>query len=179
MDLSQIPPHSRDGHVHVVVEIPKGSRNKYEYDRELGVMVLDRALDESVHFPTDYGFVPGSRSADGELLDALVMQRQATFPGCLLQVRLLGFLTITHTDGMPEQKLLGVPAGDEAFAQYDDVSDIPEYLLREIEHFFQVYKDLEGSDIGVEGWEGKRRATQVLEEALREAREKGIPGSTD
>jgi len=159
------------------VEIPKGSENKYEYDRELGVITLDRVLDGSIRYPTEYGFVPNTRSSDGELLDALVMVEAGTFPGCLLKTRLIGVLTITHSSGLPEHKLLAVPVGDARFDEYHDVSDLPQYRRKEIEHFFDVYKDLEGSDIGVEGWAGAERARQVLDEAVRSAQEEGIPGS--
>lgn len=178
MDLSTLPPHSDDGYVHAVIEIPKGSENKYEYDKQLGVITLDRVLDASIRFPTDYGFVPRTRSSDGELLDIMVMLRAPTFPGSLLKTRLVGVLTITHTDGTPEEKLLAVVVGDPAYDSYLDLPDVPQFLLKEIEHFFNVYKDLEGSDIGVHGWDGAEKAEQALARALQEAKEKGIPGSS-
>ena len=167
MGVNEIPAFSSDGHVNVFVEIPKDSQNKYEYDEELGMIVLDRILHSSVHYPTDYGFVPGTRGADGEPLDAMVIVDKSTFPGCLVETRLVGVLTIQSTDGRPEQKLLGVPVWEPRFAEYEDVSDVPEHQLREIEHFFEVFKDLEGSNIGVVGWEGAREAEGLLEEAIR------------
>src|SRR5437764_518279 len=100
MDISRIPPRDDDGNLHVLVEIPKGSRNKYEYDKKLGVIALDRTLYSAMYYPTDYGFIPCTRSEDGELLDALVLAEEPTFPGCLLKVRLIGVLTITHSSGM-------------------------------------------------------------------------------
>jgi inorganic pyrophosphatase len=167
LGVNEIPALSSDGHVNVFVEIPKDSQNKYEYDEELGMIVLDRTLHSSVHYPTDYSFVPGTRGADGESLDAMVIVDKSTFSGCLVETRLVGVLTIRSTNGRPEQKLLGVPVREPSFAEYEDVSDVPGHLLREIEHFFEVFKDLEGSDIGVLGWAGAQEAEGLLEQAIR------------
>ena len=171
MDVNEIPTRSSDGNVNVFVEIPKDSQNKYEYDEDLGMIVLDRTLHSSVHYPTDYGFVPGTRGADGEPLDAMVMVDESTFPGCLVEARIIGVLTIESSSGPPEQKLLGVPVREPRFAEYDDVSDVPGHMLREIEHFFDVFKDLEGSNIEVLGWEGAQEVRELLEEAIRAAEE--------
>jgi inorganic pyrophosphatase len=171
LDINEIPTRSSQGNVNVFVEIPKDSQNKYEYDEDLGVIVLDRTLHSSVHYPTDYGFVPGTRGADGEPLDAMVMVDKSTFPGCLVEARIIGVLTIQSSNAHPEQKLLGVPVREPRFAEYGDVSDVPEHLLREIEHFFDVFKDLEGSDIGVLGWEGAQEAQGLLDEAIRAGEE--------
>src|SRR5579884_508913 len=147
MDIERIPSRAKDGNVNVVVEIPTGSRNKYEYDKELGVIAFDRALYSAVHYPTDYGFVPQTRSGDGELLDTLVMTEEATFPGCLVVARLIGVLTIEHQSGQTEAKLLAVPVREPRFAEYRDIADVPKHLLAEIEHFFDVFKELEGKDL--------------------------------
>jgi len=171
MDIARIPPRAGDGHVNVLVEIPCGSRNKYEYDEALGVVKLDRALYAAVHYPTDYGFIPGTRGADGERLDAMLLVEEGVFPGCLVEARLIGVLTIAHTDGTEERKLLGVPVREPRFAEYRDIGDAPEHVLKEIAHFFAVFKDLEGSDIRARGWEGERRAREILDEAIRAARE--------
>jgi inorganic pyrophosphatase len=171
LDINEVPTHSSDGNVNVFVEIPKDSQNKYEYDEDLGIIVLDRTLHSSVHYPTDYGFVPGTRGADGEPLDAMVMVDESTFPGCLVEARMIGMLTIQSSSGRPEQKLLGVPVREPRFAEHEDISDVPGHLLREIEHFFEVFKDLEGSDIGVVGWEGAQEAQELLEEAIRAGEE--------
>jgi inorganic pyrophosphatase len=168
MNVDRIPPRSPEGHVLVLVEIPKGGQNKYEYDHELGVIALDRALYSAVHYPTDYGFVPGTRSQDGELLDCLVVVEQPTFPGCLVRVRLIGVLTITHSSGQPESKLLGVPVREPRLNRIKDIEDLGEEFLKEIEQFFGVYKELQGSEIGVLGWEDAAHANQVLDEAIRQ-----------
>lgn len=163
MDIATLPPRSEKGNVHVVVEIPRDCQNKYEYRKDLGVIALDRVLYSAVHYPTEYGFVPSTRSQDGELLDCLVMVERPTFPGCLVEVRLLGVLTITQTDGKEESKLLGVPVSDPRFDEYQALEDVPQHRLKEIENFFDVFKQLEGSDIGTKGWKGAREAEAVLE----------------
>ena len=181
MDINEIPTRSSDGNVNVFVEIPKDSQNKYEYDEDLGVIVLDRTLHSSVHYPTDYGFVPKTRGADGEPLDAMVMVDESTFPGCLVAARIIGMLTIQCSSGPPEQKWLGVPMREpRRFAEHEDISDVPGHLLREIEHFFEVFKDLEDSDIGVVGWEGAQEAQEVLEEAIQaeESEDESVPTSS-
>jgi inorganic pyrophosphatase len=171
MDITHIPARSADGNVHVFVEIPTGSRNKYEYDKDLGLLMLDRTLYSAVHYPTDYGFVPSTCGADGEPLDALLLMEESVFPGCLVLARMIGVLTIEHGSGLPEQKLLGVPVREPRFAEYHDIADVPQHLLKEIEHFFAVFKQLEGKDVGVLGWEGAQEADQVLTAAIRTAQE--------
>ncbi len=164
MKLDGIPARNADGSVNVLVESPRGSRTKYEYDEELGVLTLDRTLHSAVYFPTGYGFVPGTRGSDGERLDALVLGDEPAFPGCLARVRLLGVLTIATAHG-PEHKLLGAPVGEPRFAEYRDVADLPRHLLTEIEHFFEVYRELEGKDLASLGWEGAQQAQTLLNEA--------------
>ena len=165
MRIADIPARHNDGSVNALIEIPRGSRNKYEFDPDLGVMVLDRTLYSAVHYPTDYGFVPGTIGPDGDPLDIMVLVEESAFPGCLVRVRLLGVLTITKSNGDPERKLLAVPVGEPRFAQYEDLGDVPPHLLREIEHFFQVYKGLEGSTIGSLGWAGAHEAAAALDAA--------------
>ena len=162
MKLDRIPARNGDGSVNVLVECPRGSRTKYEYDEELGVMTLDRTLHSAVYFPTGYGFVLGTRGSDGERVDALVLGDEPAFPGCLARLRPIGVLTIATGHG-PEAKLLGVPVGEPRFAEYHDVGDVPGHVLREIEHFFEVYRQLEGKDLASLGWAGADRAAVVIE----------------
>ena len=164
MQIERIPARNEDGSVNALIEIPRGSRNKYEYDEALGTIVLDRTLYAAVHYPADYGFIPGTRGTDGDRVDVLVLVEESVFPGCLVRVRLLGVLTITKSNGDPERKLLAVPVAEPRFAQYRDVGDVPPHLLTEIEHFFSVYKELEGSDIGSLGWAGAEAAEAALDE---------------
>jgi len=125
----------------------------------------DSTLYGAVHFPTEYGFVPGTLSSDGDPLDVLVMVEEPTFPGCLLRVRLLGVLTIDD-DGGKEPKLLTVPVEEPRFAAYEDSKDVPPHLLAEIENFFTIYTQLEGKKVKALGWQGAKQATKILDAAI-------------
>ena len=128
----------------VFVEIPSGSRNKYEFDEELGGITLDRRLFTSMSYPADYGFVEGTKADDGDPLDALVLVGEPTFPGCRIRVRVVGVFHMADEKG-PDEKLICVPLRDPSWSAIDDIGDVPAGLRNEIEHFFQVYKDLEGN----------------------------------
>ena len=151
--------------VHVVVEIPKGSRNKYELDHETGRIRLDRMLFSPVHYPTDYGFVPGTLAEDGDPLDALVLLGEPTFPGCEILVRIVGMLDMADDKG-PDQKLLVVPLTDPHWNHIYQIDQVPSHLLREIEHFFTVYKQLEDKTVESFGWRNADAGRDVLAEAL-------------
>ncbi len=152
-----------DSTVPVVVEIPKGSRNKYEYDHDHHWIRLDRVLHSSVHYPTDYGFVPGTLAADGDPLDALVLMEEGTFPGCHLEVRPIGLLHMADEHG-EDVKLLAVLAGDPRFDLIRDLHDLAPHWLREIEVFFETYKQLEDDkEVQVGGWEGRVAASEAVE----------------
>jgi inorganic pyrophosphatase len=161
-----------DGLIEVVVEIPRGSRNKYEFDKARGVFVLDRVLYSSVHYPTDYGFVAGTLAEDGDALDALVVVDEPTFPGCHIIARPIGVLDMQDEKG-PDQKILAVPLGDPRFASIRDIRDIDPHWLREIENFFQTYKALEDKWTDVVGWEDAAAAGRVIDSA----RELNLRGS--
>ncbi len=126
----------------VVIEIPAGSRNKYEIDHETGQIRLDRMLFTSTRYPYDYGFVENTLSLDGDPLDALVMLDEATFPGCVVSCRVIGMLRMSDEAG-GDDKLLCVAAGDVRKDYLTNISDLPSFELEEIKHFFQVYKSLE------------------------------------
>lgn len=169
-------PHSVEpALIEVVVEIPRGSRNKYELDKERGVMRLDRVLYSSVHYPTDYGFVVGTLAEDGDALDALVIVDEPTFPGCHIIARPIGVLDMRDEKG-PDQKILAVPIGDPRFSEIFDLRDIGQHWLREIENFFQTYKALEPKWTEVVGWEDRAAALRVIEDA-RTLHERGVEGS--
>jgi inorganic pyrophosphatase len=161
--------------IEVVVEIPRGSRNKYELDKDRGVMRLDRVLYSSVHYPTDYGFVVGTLAEDGDALDALVVVDEPTFPGCHIMARPIGVLDMRDEKG-PDQKILCVPVGDPRFADIYDLGDIGQHWLREIENFFQTYKALEAKWTDVVGWEDRQAALQVIQQS-RELHDRGLSGS--
>lgn len=152
--------------VNVIVEIPKGSRNKFELDKQLGAIKLDRVLYSSMHYPGDYGFIPQTYYDDGDPLDILVMTDEPTFPGCIITARVIGLFRMTDR-GLPDEKILAVPATDPLFNDYHDITDIPQHFLHEVAHFFGVYKDLEGVSVKTIGWEGaaqaKRRVSYSVE----------------
>jgi inorganic pyrophosphatase len=150
--------------VPVVVEIPKGSRNKYEFDHDTGRIRLDRMLFSPVHYPTDYGFVPGTLAEDGDPLDALVLLGEPTFPGCLIETRVVGMLRMADDKG-PDEKLLVVPLSDPQWNHIHALGEVPPHLLVEIEHFFSVYKELEDKTVVVHGWEQADSGRKALAEA--------------
>ena len=150
--------------VHCLVEIPKGSRNKYVWDEDLGAIKLDRFLFSSVMYPTDYGFIPRTRSPKGEPLDAMVCVSEPTFPGCVIPVRVLAVFRTSDEAGQ-DDKLLCVPFSDPNWSDLENLDDLPTQLRSEIEHFFTIYKIPEGKDVEVHGWEDRDVAHALLEEA--------------
>ena len=149
----------------VFVEIPGGSRNKYEWDDELGGIVLDRRLFTSMSYPSDYGYVEGTLAEDGDPLDALVLVADPTFPGCRIRVRPVGIFHMSDEKG-PDEKVICVPLKDPIWERLTDVHDIPPLLRDEIEHFFQVYKDLDHKgSVVTHGFGNRSEAEQVINEA--------------
>jgi inorganic pyrophosphatase len=152
----------------IFVEIPGGSRNKYEFDDELGGLVLDRRLFTSMSYPADYGYVEGTMGEDGDPLDALVLVADPTFPGCRIRARPVGVFHMTDEKG-PDEKVICVPARDPHFARIRDVHDIQPEFRDEIEHFFQVYKDLEEKKTETRGFGNRADAEQIVAEARERA----------
>ncbi len=150
--------------VTVMIEIPKGSRNKYEYDKEKRVLRFDRMLFSAVHYPSDYGFIPDTVAQDGDPLDALVLVWEPTFPGCLIEARPVGLFKMWDEKG-PDEKILCVPVSDPLWNYIESLADVPPHLLKEIAHFFAIYKDLEEKKTGVEGWEDRDAALKVIRES--------------
>lgn len=148
-------------YVNVIVEVPKGSRNKYEFDRESGMIKLNRVLMSSVHYPADYGYIPGTKAEDGDEVDILVLIDEPTFPGCLMEAKPIGILTMEDEKG-PDNKVLGVPVGDPLWGYAEDISDIPQHLLVEIEEFFLTYKRLESKEVVTFGWKDALKAREYL-----------------
>ncbi|HEX6971201.1 MAG TPA: inorganic diphosphatase [Limnochordia bacterium] len=144
-----------------MVEIPRGSRNKYEYDPETGRIYLDRMLFSSVHYPTDYGFIPDTLAEDGDALDALVLVGEATFPGCYIRARPVAMFEMEDEAG-PDAKVICVPVKDPQWNWVTSLDDIPENLRREIAHFFQVYKALENKPTRIGGWLGADEAWAAI-----------------
>ncbi len=150
--------------IEVVIEIPKGSRNKYEFDHKRKVFKLDRMLFSSMHYPSDYGFIPETLAEDGDALDALVLLGEPTFPGCLIQARPVGLFRMRDEKGV-DHKILAVPLFDPQWNHIRQLSQVPAHLLVEIEHFFDVYKELEKKKTAVEGWEDAAAARAIIEAA--------------
>jgi len=152
----------------VVVEIPTGSRNKYEFDPELGAIVLDRMLFTATRYPADYGYIEGTLGEDGDALDALVFVGEPTFPGCRIRVRPVGVFMMQDEKG-PDAKILCVPLRDPMWSHIEDVDDLLPTLRDEIEHFFAVYKDLEQKVTSTEGFADRAAALKVIAEARSRA----------
>jgi inorganic pyrophosphatase len=152
--------------VHAVIEIPLGSRNKYEYRPDLGVIMRDRVLSAAVRYPTDYGFIPSTLTDDGDPLDILVAAYDPAFPGCVLLARPLGVLDMTDEKGR-DYKIFAVPADDPRFAEVTSLDDLPSHILREVEHFFAVYKQLEEKRVEVYGWQGLEHAYELIRKYSR------------
>jgi inorganic pyrophosphatase len=139
------------------IEIPSGSRNKYELDHESGQIVLDRMLFTSMRYPADYGFIEGTLARDDDPLDVLVFIGEPTFPGCRIRVRPIGIFWMTDEKG-PDEKILAVPLRDPFFSHMSDIEDVLPDRRAEIEHFFETYKQLEGHEIETEGFSGRQDA---------------------
>jgi len=154
----------------VFVEVPSGSRNKYELDEELGAVVLDRRLFTSMAYPADYGFVEGTLAEDGDPLDALVLVGEPTLPGCRIRARVVGVFRMADEKG-PDEKIICVPLKDPAWMRTTDVHDVPPELRNEIEHFFQVYKDLEvgKGETVTHGFGNRTEAERLVEDARARA----------
>jgi inorganic pyrophosphatase len=152
--------------IDVVVEIPRGSRNKYEMDKEKGVIRLDRRLFSATFYPTDYGFIPETLGEDGDPLDALVLLDDPTFPGCWVAARPVGVFWMEDDKG-PDAKIICVPAGDPRWDHVQEIEDVPEMMRAEIEHFFDMYKTLEpDKHSNTRGYEGTVAALKEIDEAI-------------
>lgn len=146
----------------VLVEIPKGSRNKYEFDFKMKKIRYDRMLFSSMMYPADYGFIPDTFALDQDPLDVLVLVTEPTFPGCFIEVKPIGVFHMADEKG-PDEKIICVPISDPNGHKIDDISDINPHLIKEIEHFFQVYKDLEKKKVDVGGWGNAEEALDIID----------------
>ncbi|MCL2157748.1 MAG: inorganic diphosphatase [Methanobrevibacter sp.] len=149
--------------LYAVIEIPKGSRNKYEYDKDMESFMLDRVLHSSVVYPADYGFLPQTLYDDGDPMDILVLMDQPTFPGCIIESRPIGIMGMID-GGEKDFKILAVPVEDPKYEDIKDIGDVPSHLLDEIAEFFKTYKNLEGKEVEILSWEN---AEVAKKEAIR------------
>jgi len=147
--------------INAIVEIPAGSRNKYEYDKTLGIFRVDRVLNSAVYYPGEYGFVPRTLAEDGDPLDVLVLIAQPTFPGCLISVRPIGVMGMID-GGDPDDKVLAVPVDDPLSREITEIAQLPPHLLRVIENFFETYKLLEKKTVRTSGWRDAAAAKQMI-----------------
>ena len=151
MDISSIPPSPMKGIVNLIVEIPAGSRNKYEYCSEAGIMALDRVLHSSVRYPFDYGFIPNTLADDGAPLDAMIIMDEPTFAGCLIKARPIGVLDM-HDCGEYDGKLLCVPIANGRQNNIVSIQQIAASQLEDVAEFFRTSKGLEGRTVQIDGW---------------------------
>ena len=159
----------------VIVEIPKGSRNKYEMDFHLGRIRLNRTLFTATQYPADYGYIEGTLGRDDDPLDALVLVGAPTFPGCLIRARAIAMFCMSDEKG-PDEKVLCVPADDPRYDHIQDLHGVSQFDLREITHFFEVYKDLEpGKSVEDAHWEGRDATYAEIEASWKRAA--GTPGA--
>jgi inorganic pyrophosphatase len=149
----------------VLIEIPKGSRNKYEYDFELNKIRFDRMLFSSMMYPADYGFIPETLALDGDPLDVLVLSTMPTIPMCVIEVKPIGVFNMSDEKG-PDEKVICVPVSDPIWNKYNNLTDLNPHLIKEIEHFFRVYKDLEEKEVIVDGWGDNKAAFAILNECI-------------
>ena len=159
-----------DGSFSCFVEIPKGSRNKYEFDHKEHAIKLDRFLFSSMVYPTDYGFIPETLGLDGDPLDAMVCVSEPTFPGCVIDVKAIALFRMEDDKGI-DDKVLCVPLTDPAWNTLETLDDVPDALRDEIAHFFSVYKDLEQKKVNVDGWYSREQALEEIEASRRRCTE--------
>ena len=171
MDLSSLLPSPSPGLVNLLVEIPAGSRNKYEYFDEAGVMALDRVLHSSVRYPFDYGFIPNTLAEDGAPLDAMVIMEEPTFAGCLIRARPIGVLDM-HDSGAYDGKLLCVPVADPRQRSISSIRQISASQLEDVAEFFRTYKNLEGRVVDIGGWRDSEAVEPLLETCTKAAQVK-------
>lgn len=161
MSLKTLPFGELDA-FNVVIEIPQGSQDKYEYDEELDVVKLDRVLYASYRFPANYGFIPETRAEDGDHTDVVLLSTNPLFPGTVAEARAIGFMEMVDS-GENDNKIIAVPTKDPRFADIKALEDLPEHRLKEIRNFFETYKLLQNKTVEVKGFAGVDRAREELE----------------
>ncbi|UJR81874.1 inorganic diphosphatase [Sandaracinus amylolyticus] len=160
------PEHELERGFNVVIEIPKGSKVKYELDKPSGMLRVDRVLYSAVHYPANYGFLPRTYCDDGDPLDVLVLGNESVYPLSIMRARAIGVMRMAD-EGKGDDKIIAVHAHDPAFADYKDLSEIPRHTWREIKRFFEDYKTLENKQVQVDDMLGAEHAHRVIREAIR------------
>lgn len=154
-----------------VVETTKGSRNKYEIDKETGLIALDRVLYSPFHYPFDYGFIPQTHWDDGDAVDVLLVVQDSTFPGCMVPSRPIGVMYMVDS-GENDEKIVAVPVKDPRMAHIKSLDDLGEHFQKEVAHFFEHYKDLQGKKVTVKGWGSKAEAVKVIKKGMQMYKDK-------
>ncbi|AFZ35507.1 Inorganic pyrophosphatase [Stanieria cyanosphaera PCC 7437] len=166
MDLARIPAQPKPGLINVLIEIPAGSKNKYEFDKDMNAFALDRVLFSSVQYPYDYGFVPNTLADDGDPLDGMVLMDQATFPGCVIAARPIGMLEMID-GGDRDEKILCVPDADPRYRNVNSLKDVAPHRLDEIAEFFKTYKNLEKKVTQILGWQDVDQVKPLVEQCIK------------
>jgi inorganic pyrophosphatase len=166
IDLSRIPAQPKPGLINVLIEIPGGSKNKYEFDKDMNAFALDRVLYSSVQYPYDYGFIPNTLADDGDPLDGMVIMDQPTFPGCVIAARPIGMMEMID-GGDRDEKILCVPDKDPRFAHIKSLSNIAPHRLDEIAEFFLTYKNLEKKKVEILGWKEAEHVVPLVEACIK------------
>jgi inorganic pyrophosphatase len=166
VDLSRIPAQPKPGLINVLIEIPGGSKNKYEFDKDLQAFALDRVLYSSVQYPYDYGFVPNTLADDGDPLDGMVIMDEPTFAGCVIAARPIGMLEMID-GGDRDEKILCVPDKDPRYANVKSINDIASHRLEEIAEFFRTYKNLEKKVTEILGWHDVDKVKPLVEKCIK------------
>lgn len=169
MDLSRIPAQPKPGLINVLIEIVGGSKNKYEFDKDINAFALDRVLFSSVQYPYDYGFVPNTLADDGDPLDGMVLMDEPTFPGCVIAARPIGMLEMID-GGDRDEKILCVPDKDPRYVNVKTLDDIASHRLDEIAEFFKTYKNLEKKVTEILGWKGLDEVQPLIEKCIAAAK---------
>ncbi|MDI9325180.1 MAG: inorganic diphosphatase [Alphaproteobacteria bacterium] len=162
--LHDISPGTKD-EMQVIIEIPRGSKNKYEIDKKTGVIALDRVLHTSQDYPFDYGFIPQTLWDDGDALDVVLITTYPLFPGVLVRVRPIALIDMLDS-GESDVKIVGVPVDDPRFAEFNDLEDVSKHFIKEVTHFFETMKLLQKKVVTIEGVYGKAKAIEAFERAI-------------
>lgn len=163
--LQSIKPTNDDGSINVIIEIPKGSLNKYELDKETGLIKLDRVSHTAQTFPFDYGFVPNTHWHDGDPLDVILMTTAPLFPGVLVEARPVAVMNMIDS-GDSDAKIIAVPVGDPRFKNVIDLKDVNEHFIKEATHFYENYKKLQNKVVTIDGVDGLARAQEIIKESI-------------
>lgn len=155
----------------VVIEIPKGSKSKYELDKQTGLLILDRILHTSTHYPANYGFIPRTYADDGDPLDVLVLSSEVMYPLTLVKCSPIGVMTMLD-NGKNDEKIIAIPLNDPSYNEYSDIAQLPKHIFDEMKHFFSVYKSLENKETAVDEVQGPEKAVEIIKQCIYNYKEK-------